>query len=54
MKLLSCVALVALTSPAVADDPGMKLMGLIMRCPAISSDGKHVAIYSMAGSNEKG
>lgn len=32
----------------------MKLMGLIMRCPAISSDGKHVAIYAMAGSAEPG
>ncbi len=48
------VALAALASPARAEDPGMKLMGLVMRCPAISSDGKHVAIYSMAGSTEPG
>lgn len=52
--LLSCVALVALVSPARAEDPGMKLMQLMMRCPAISSDGKHVAIYSMSGSSEQG
>lgn len=55
MKLpLVCIALATLVSPAAAEDTGMKLMGLVMRCPAISSDGKHVAIYSMARGSEKG
>ncbi|MBL9017066.1 MAG: hypothetical protein JNL83_22965 [Myxococcales bacterium] len=55
MKLgIVALTLATLAVPARAQDTGMKLMGLVMRCPAISSDGKHVALYSMAGSTEPG
>jgi hypothetical protein len=48
------VLLVLLPTAAVAeDDPAMQLMSLIMRCPAISADGKHVAIYSQDPGGEK-
>ena len=42
-----------ISSVAGADDTGMALIGLTMRSPAISADGKHVAIYSQAGAEEK-
>lgn len=42
----ACVLLAALSIARADDNPGMQLMGLMMRCPAISADGKHVAIYS--------
>jgi hypothetical protein len=57
MKLsLACIAALAL-APSVAradDDPGMQIMTIMMRSPAISADGKHVAIYSSDGGSEKG
>lgn len=48
MKILlgALTALVATTSLAHADDPGMQLITLMMKTPAISADGKHIAIYS--------
>jgi len=53
--------LLAMTSFAHADeqrvpddDTGMQLMGVMMRCPAISADGKHVAIYASDPGKEKG
>jgi len=52
---LAClVSLAALTGTARADeDPGMQLMGIMMKTPAISADGKHVAIYSHDPGTEK-
>jgi hypothetical protein len=44
----SVVVVALLTGRAHADDTAMQLMQVMMRCPAISSDGKHVAIYSLA------
>jgi len=53
---LAClVSLAALTGTARADeDPGMLLMGIMMRTPAISADGKHVAVYSHDPGTEVG
>lgn len=53
--LLACLASVAaLTANAHADeDPGMQLMGVMMKTPAISADGKHIAIYSHDPGKEK-
>lgn len=55
MKLLAAafVALALAPTVARADDPGMQLMQIMMRCPAMSADGKHVAIYSLAGGDDK-
>ena len=51
--------LLALTGVAHADrvpsdDPGFQLMQVMMRCPAISADHKHVAIYASDPGKEKG
>ena len=49
MKLVLAAALVLTSTTTVAqaeDDPGMQLMTVMMRTPAISADGKHVAIYN--------
>ncbi|MFT3694882.1 MAG: hypothetical protein QM831_17160 [Kofleriaceae bacterium] len=52
MKLL-WLCLMA-SSIAHADDaPEMQLMSAMMRCPAISADGTHVAIYSQAPGSAK-
>jgi hypothetical protein len=55
MKLALTVAcLLAATSTAIADeDVGMQLITAMMRTPAISSDGKHVAIYNEDPGSEK-
>jgi len=52
---LALASLLVLTSftHAHAEDTGMKLMQVMMRCPAISSDSKHVAIYSLAAGKDK-
>lgn len=52
MKLTVFGIALALAAPAHADDTGTKLIGFMMRCPGISADGKHVALYTMAGSSE--
>jgi len=52
MKVI--VALLVLTSLARADDAAMQLMQVMMRCPAMSADGKHVAIYSTAPGDDAG
>lgn len=51
MRLAALVALVAF--PALADDPGMTLTMVMMRSPAMSADGKHIALYSDAPGDEK-
>jgi hypothetical protein len=56
MKLVfPCLVALAATSTLARadDDPGMQLMTVMMRCPAISADGKHVAIYSENPGSEK-
>ena len=54
MKLALAAALVAIATIARADDdPGMQLMTVMMRTPAISADGKHVAIYNEDPGAEK-
>jgi hypothetical protein len=48
--LLTLSIATTLLAPAAAraeDDPGMLLMGAMMRTPAVSADGKHLAIYSV-------
>jgi len=42
------VVLVVVPSIARAQDPGMQLMQVMMRSPAMSADGKHIALYSTA------
>jgi len=54
MKLALAAALVAIATIARADDdPGMQLMTVMMRTPAISADGKHVAVYNEDPGAEK-
>lgn len=55
MKLTVAVLAVLAAAPshARADDPAMQLMQVMMRCPAMSADGKHVAIYSVAPGDDK-
>jgi hypothetical protein len=50
---IACVLLLAFSMAHADDNPGMQLMGLMMRCPAISADGKHVAIYSYDPGGDK-
>src|SRR5437016_4183463 len=54
--MLRLVCLVTLASIPLAhadDNPAMALMAMNMRCPAISADGKHVAIYSLDPGTDK-
>ena len=55
MKLsIACLAVLFATNAVADDDPAMQLMGVMMRCPAVSADGKHVALYSQDPGSEKG
>ncbi len=51
MRLAALVVILA--APAFADDPGMTLTMVMMRSPAISADGKHIAVYSDAPGDER-
>lgn len=54
MKLaLACLLLAATSSLARADDIGMRIIQVMMRFPAVSADGKHIAVYSIAAGDEK-
>jgi hypothetical protein len=50
---IGCILVLAFSIARADDNPGMQLMGLMMRCPAISADGKHVAIYSYDNAADK-
>jgi hypothetical protein len=53
MKLSSAVLVVVVASVARADDPAMQVMQIMTRCPAISADGKHVALFSVAPGEDR-
>jgi hypothetical protein len=53
MKLVIACLVVTTSLARADDDPGMQLMTVMLRCPAISSDGKHVAIYGSDPGTEK-
>jgi hypothetical protein len=54
MKLALALLLVTASVAHADEDPGMQLMTVMMRTPAISADGKHVAIYNEDPGTEKG
>ena len=47
------LSLVLVPALARADDTAMALMQIQMACPAISADGKHVAIFSLSPGTDK-
>lgn len=55
MKTCAAVLLAIAVVPSLAraDDPGMQLMMMMMRLPAMSADGKHLALFSEAPGDDK-
>jgi hypothetical protein len=54
MKRFAAILVVLATQySARADDTAMQLMQVMMRCPCMSADGKHIAIYSVAPGDDK-
>ena len=54
-RSIACLAALAATTTAARadDDPGMQIMSLMMKLPAMSSDGKHIAIFSQDPGSDK-